>query len=249
MNAFWIALQFLTILPTAKKIDYNGQDLGKAILYYPLVGLLIAGLLYANQFLLFQVFTELPHAPELVAALTLTVWVAVSGGLHLDGLADCADAWVGGLGDKEKTLQILKDPRSGPIAVVTLVLTLLLKYACLLVIFTQQNAVYLFLIPFLARGSLFLFFLTLPYARSEGIAATMHKRFPRQAGWWVLFLIVTCVVFIKTQLVIALALLGVLFMCFRSAVLKRLGGFTGDTLGAWVELAELVLLLVVLTHH
>jgi adenosylcobinamide-GDP ribazoletransferase len=65
------------------------------------------------------------------AALLLTVWVLLSGGLHLDGLADSADAWLGGFGDRERTLTIMKDPRSGPIAVVVLVLVLLLKFCAL----------------------------------------------------------------------------------------------------------------------
>ncbi|PWQ89005.1 adenosylcobinamide-GDP ribazoletransferase, partial [Enterococcus faecium] len=71
------------------------------------------------------------------AALLLTLWVLLSGALHLDGLADSADAWLGGFGDRERTLRIMKDPRSGPIAVVTLVLVLLLKFCALWVLIGQ----------------------------------------------------------------------------------------------------------------
>ena len=71
----------------------------------------------------------------------LAVWVLLTGALHLDGVADCADAWVGGFGDREKTFQILKDPRSGPIAVVVLVLVLLVKWAALEVLLGSEALV------------------------------------------------------------------------------------------------------------
>ena len=87
-------------------------------------------------------------APLLLhAALLLTAWVLLSGGLHLDGLADSADAWLGGFGDRERTLTIMKDPRSGPIAVVTLGLVLLLKFTALVALIEQHNGAALILAP------------------------------------------------------------------------------------------------------
>ena len=68
---------------------------------------------------------EISHQHLLTAALVLAVWVLLTGALHLDGVADCADAWVGGFGDREKTFQILKDPRSGTHSCSVLVLVLL----------------------------------------------------------------------------------------------------------------------------
>lgn len=69
--------------------------------------------------------------PMVIAALMLTVWVLVTGGLHFDGLADSADAWLGGQGNTTRTLEIMKDPRSGPAAIVLVALVLLLKLAAL----------------------------------------------------------------------------------------------------------------------
>ena len=133
MLPFWIALQFLSSLPIRLPGMPAPQELGRSLLFYPLVGLLFGGILWAFNWLLLG-------TPLLLhAALLLTVWVLLSGALHLDGLADSADAWLGGFGDRERTLTIMKDPRSGPIAVVTLVLVLLLKFAALLALIEQQH--------------------------------------------------------------------------------------------------------------
>lgn len=80
------------------------------------------------------------------------VWVGLSGGLHLDGLADTADAWIGGHADRQRTLEIMKDPRSGPIAVVVLLLVLLLKFAALVVLLGQGAWAGLLLAPWLGRA-------------------------------------------------------------------------------------------------
>ncbi|HCS46271.1 MAG TPA: adenosylcobinamide-GDP ribazoletransferase, partial [Pseudomonas sp.] len=115
MLPFWIALQFLSSLPIRLPGMPAPRELGRSLLFYPLVGLLFGVILWTLNGLLLG-------TPLLLhAALLLTVWVLLSGALHLDGLADSADAWLGGFGDRERTLTIMKDPRSGPIAVVTLV--------------------------------------------------------------------------------------------------------------------------------
>src|SRR5690606_32208859 len=115
--------------------------LGRSLLFYPLVGGLFGVLLLAFNALL-------DGAPLMLhAALLLTAWVLLSGGLHLDGLADSADAWLGGFGDRERTLTIMKDPRSGPIAVVTLVLVLLLKFSALLALIENNQPLGLLLAP------------------------------------------------------------------------------------------------------
>lgn len=128
-----IALQFLTSLPIRLPAMPEPEQQGRSLLYYPLVGLLLGALLCLAAFVL-------DGAPALLqAALLLTLWVALTGALHLDGLADSADAWLGGFGDRERTLQIMKDPRSGPVAVVVLVLLLLLKFSALLALLRRNS--------------------------------------------------------------------------------------------------------------
>lgn len=237
MLPFWIALQFLSSLPVRLPGMPEPEQLGRSLLFYPVVGLLFGGLLWLLDALLLG-------TPSLLhAALLLTAWVLLSGGLHLDGLADSADAWLGGFGDRERTLLIMKDPRSGPIAVVTLVLVLLLKFAALVALIEQGQTLALIIVPMLGRAALLGLFLTTPYVRAGGLGQALADHLPRRAGWWVL---VTCALgcVLATGWAAASAL-GVAFAVFvglRWMMLRRLGGCTGDTAGALVEVLEVVVL-------
>ena len=237
MLPFWIALQFLSSLPIRLPGMPQPQELGRSLLFYPLVGLLFGLLLWGLN-------TLLMGAPLLLhAALLLTVWVLLSGGLHLDGLADSADAWLGGFGDRERTLTIMKDPRSGPIAVVTLVLVLLLKFCALLALIEQQNGVVLLVAPLIGRSALLAVFLTTPYVRAGGLGQALADHLPRRAGWWVLGLsALGCVVLAGYAGLWALVLATVGFVWLRRVVMRRLGGTTGDTAGALLELLEVLVL-------
>ncbi len=166
------------------------------------------------------------------AALLLSVWVVLSGALHLDGLADSADAWLGGYGDRERTLTIMKDPRSGPIAVVTLVLVLLLKFAALLALIEQQHSVVLIIVPLISRSALLGLFLTTSYVRPGGLGQALADHLPRLAGKQVLAIsAVACVLMAGLSGVWALVLAAVLFVWLRQVMVRRLGGTTGDTAG------------------
>lgn len=237
MLPFWIALQFLSSLPIRLPGMPAPEALGRSLLFYPLVGLLFGGILWALNWLLLG-------TPLLLhAALLLSVWVVLSGALHLDGLADSADAWLGGYGDRERTLTIMKDPRSGPIAVVTLVLVLLLKFAALLALIEQQQSVVLIIVPLISRGALLGLFLTTPYVRPGGLGQALADHLPRLAGQQVLAVsAVVCVLMAGLSGVWALALAAVVFVWLRHVMARRLGGTTGDTAGALLELLEVVVL-------
>lgn len=237
MLPFWIALQFLSSLPIRLPGMPAPQELGRSLLFYPLVGLLFGGILWALNWLLLG-------TPLLLhAALLLTVWVLLSGALHLDGLADSADAWLGGFGDRERTLTIMKDPRSGPIAVVTLVLVLLLKFAALLALIEQQHAVVLIIVPLIGRSALLGLFLTTPYVRAGGLGQALADHLPRLGGQQVLAAsALACVLIAGLSGVLAVVLAALVFVWLRQVMLRRLGGTTGDTAGALLELLEMVLL-------
>jgi adenosylcobinamide-GDP ribazoletransferase len=237
MLPFWIAAQFLSSLPIRLSGMPQPQELGRSLLFYPLIGLLFGGLLWALNWLL-------AGSPLLLhAALLLTAWVLLSGGLHLDGLADSADAWLGGFGDRERTLTIMTDPRSGPIAVVTLVLVLLLKFAALLALIEQQHSVALILAPLIGRSALLSLFLGTPYVRPGGLGQALADHLPRVAGKQVLLLsALVCVLIAGFSGVFAVALAVVGFFWLRQVMMRRLGGTTGDTAGAMLELLEVAVL-------
>lgn len=240
MLPFWIALQFLSSLPISLPGMPKPQELGRSLLFYPLVGVLFGLVLMGLNALL-------SGAPAMLhAALLLTAWVLLSGGLHLDGLADSADAWLGGFGDRERTLTIMKDPRSGPIAVVTLILVLLLKFTALLALIDNQNTLALLLAPLIGRSAMLGLFLCTPYVRAGGLGQALADHLPRSAGKQVLIACaVGCVLVAGISGLYALAAAALSFFWLRHLMLKRLGGTTGDTAGAVLELLEVVVLLSV----
>ncbi|HBX54927.1 adenosylcobinamide-GDP ribazoletransferase [Pseudomonas sp. UBA2684] len=236
MTPLLIAVQFLTRLPISLAGLPTPVQIGRSQLWYPLVGLLLGLLLVAVQALL-------DATPVLLqAALLLALWVGLSGGLHLDGLADSADAWVGGFGDREHTLAIMQDPRSGPIAVVVLVLLLLLKFAALVALLDAGHGLWLLLAPWLARGLLPLLFLTTPYVRAGGLGQALAEHVPRRPLPWVLASHAAAVLLFGWPGVLALLVAAGLFVYLRRMMLNRLGGSTGDTAGALLELVECAVL-------
>lgn len=233
-----IALQFLTRLPVHLPGMPEPEQLGRSLLWYPLVGVFIGGVLLVLHGLL-------GDTPALLqAAILLGVWVALSGGLHLDGLADTADAWVGGYGDRQRTLEIMKDPRSGPIAVVVLLLVLLLKFTALVVLLGQGAWGGLLLAPWLGRALLPLLFFSTPYVRAGGLGAALAEHLPRGVLPRVLLVHGLAMLLLGWSGVLALLAAALSFWLLRRAFLARLGGTTGDTAGALLELGECAVLLV-----
>lgn len=232
-----IALQFLTRLPVRLSGAPDERDIGRSLLYYPLVGLLLGGLLTALAWM------PLGGGEGLRAAILLAAWVAASGGLHLDGLADSADAWVGGLGDRERTLAIMKDPNCGPAGVVALVLVLLLKFAALQALLVHGAWVALVLAPLLARSALPALFLTTPYVRPGGLGDVLARCLPRRAALFVVLGVLAGIP-LATGVNGLWPLLAALasFIGLRALMLQRLGGTTGDTAGALVEIIETAVL-------
>lgn len=227
-----IALQFLTRLPIRLPGMPAPRQLGRSLLWYPLVGLLLGAVLLAAAWLLSGV------AVPLAAALLLALWVLASGGLHLDGLADTVDAWVGGYGDRERTLALMKDPCCGPMAVAALVLLLLLKFAALWALLEAGAWAALLLAPLLGRAGVLLLLLGTPYVREGGLGSALAAHVPQRAGWRVLLASVLACLLAGWAGLLAVAVAAALFVLVRRALLQRLGGTTGDSAGALLELLE-----------
>ncbi len=234
-QAFLIALQFLTIFPVKLSTPVSSAAMGRSLLFYPLVGLLVGTFLVTIELLLST------QSPLVSAALVLTLWIVLTGGLHLDGLADSSDAWLGGLGDKARTLAIMKDPACGPIGVLALLLVLLLKFVAIVSLVEMQQPLALVWVVVLARLAMPLLFLTTHYQREQGLGSAMRAAMPENA--------VRAMLLITTAILVLLAGFGVVlvtlvvFLLLRYLMERRLGGFTGDTAGAMIELLETTVLL------
>lgn len=238
LKPFWIALQFFTLLPTPKIDRIDNSDLAQSVLWYPAVGLIIGGLLWALAELLLPMLSTL-----VVAGVLLLVWVAITGALHLDGLADCADAWMGGFGSKERTLEIMKDPVSGPIAVCVLVTCLLLKFALIESLLSQSMLYALVLVPVMARMSAMVLLLTTDYVREGGLGSALSEGLDISKAWGIIFALLLVFGWFAPLLACSAILCSVfIFWFWRQRMVARIDGCTGDTLGAMIELVELAAL-------
>lgn len=232
MRAFWVAVQFLTRLPVPRSVTASPEARGRSVLFYPLVGLLLGALLAGLQGLLASADAGLQ------AALVLLAWVLLTGGLHLDGLADSADAWAGSHGDRDKALRIMKDAASGPAGVAAVTLVLLIKFAALSALIQENIWPALILAPMLGRMVIVLLFLATPYVRPEGLGVAQAAFMPRRAAILVLMIFALAITASGQVAVWALATTLGLSLGLRAMMMHRLGGATGDTLGAACELVE-----------
>jgi len=239
MRGLLMAIGFLTRIPVPASVFDDTQGKERSLAWYPLVGLLIGLLLHLLQ------WGMQGWSPLLVATLLLSAWVVITGALHLDGLADSADAWIGGIGDRERTLAIMKDPRCGPAGVVALVLVLLVKFAALA---SAPMGMWLLLAPVLGRAVLTVAFLTTPYVRSGGLGSGLMGA-PVLACLPMLVIVALFCLSAGWRGVWVLAAVAALFLLWRRACMHRLGGMTGDTCGALTELAEAVVLVVLAGLH
>lgn len=230
-----LALTLLTRLPLPAPTP-TPQAQGESVPAYPLVGLIIGGLLVLPA----GVLQSFDAPPALAAALVLVVWVGVTGALHLDGLADSADGWLGGHGDRARTLAIMRDPAVGVAGVAALVLLLLLKWTALWPLLNEDMGLHwLLLTPVIGRAAALLVMLTVPYVRTQGMAAGPSRHLARQPTWVMLAVVGLAVVAVcrwPGAAVLVPVLAGL--WLWRRWMMRHIGGYTGDTLGATIELAE-----------
>ncbi len=232
-----IALQFLSVLHVTAPADASATDRRRAQYCYPLVGVILGALLWLLA-------SVLPSSSWLAAALLLAAWVMLTGALHLDGLADCVDAWIGGLGNRARTLRILRDPVAGPMAVVALVLVLLLKLVALDALLEAGHTAFLLAVPLLARTAPMLLFATTPYVRESGLGHALRPMAEDRV--WLLVALglsaVSVLLLTGAAGLFAIVVTALVLAAVRGAAMRRLDGFTGDVAGATIELVEVAAL-------
>lgn len=240
-QAFWLAVGFLTRIPMLVRIDYSPRLMNQCSVYFPLVGLLL-GMIYAS---LYMALVQLWN-PLVCVILVTGFHLWITGAFHEDGLADSVDALGGGY-SVEARLRIMKDSRIGTYGTVALVMALALKVALL----TDAQPVWLALLlaPMVARLAPLLIMGFLPYvtdpdkSRSRPVADNFSRT---RLGFAALFTIVMSALLVPLSPLLwfwlVLAAVGVA-LAWGTYLWRQLGGYTGDTLGASVVFAELVLLL------
>lgn len=233
LGRFVAAFRFLTIIPLPGQLGTAEDELAGATPFFPLIGLLIGLLAVPVMW-----FMQMVFPPVVVAVLATTLLLVMSGGLHLDGLADTADGFFSSR-PREEMLVIMRDSASGAMGVIALIMVLLLKITCLSSLSGQLLKV-IVLMPVAGRFAIVLMMALLPYARSQGgLASLFYSRRSRIVAClaFVFFLVVCWGVAAGTGLVVAIVVV-LLVLLFSLYCQKKIGGATGDTLGAVCELAE-----------
>ncbi|MCO1336158.1 adenosylcobinamide-GDP ribazoletransferase [Microbulbifer sp. OS29] len=253
-QAFLYALIFLTRLPVAGLLHrVDKETIERSIYFYPLVGVVIGVLLSVAAYLL------VPLGSQLQAAILLGFWVVLTGALHLDGLADCTDAYFAGhkCADPEeqrrRILKVMHDPHCGSIAVSAVVVFLLIKFAAVVTLLERINPaltdawVYLPLVlsPMLARAAVLFLMSISEYARIEGHVPPSDP----QRRWELLPIVAIGAVFglVAAPLPVAAGIactLPAVILFWRHLWEKAIGGYTGDCLGGLVEISEIAVLIL-----
>ena len=247
-KALATAFIFLTRIPMPAFSSIDAEDEGRSLLCFPLVGLALGLLLCLLAITLNPLLT-----PLVLAAVLTAFWAAITGGLHLDGLADSADGWLAGSGDIQRTLDIMHDSRCGSGALVAVVCVLIMKFAALTVIVQQHLWIVLLVAPILGRCIAPLLFIPgrlfyTPYVQPSGIAKNFIEHCPAITRQFSLLTIAICALVLGTfytarTAIIVITISALTLWLLRRLMLQRLGGATGDTAGAVTEIIEVVVLL------
>lgn len=224
------ALRILTALPVPGKECPKTED---ALYAFPFVGALLGLLLWLTA--------QAPLPALVAAALLLTVQTLITRGFHLDGMADTADGFGGGF-TRERTLEIMKDSRIGAFGAMALILTLLLKFSLFHALLSAGQPAALYAAMLISRTAQVFLCFTLPSARPSGMAAaTVQNARPQHLTVALLCAILLAIPAGLRFLPLMAVGLGVAFFWGRYC-LRRVGGITGDLLGAANELVEISVL-------
>ncbi|KGJ99023.1 adenosylcobinamide-GDP ribazoletransferase [Thalassotalea sp. ND16A] len=244
LNLFYLALSFFSRIPVPATVQYSAPLLNKSARYFSLVGITLAVILALSYWLLS------PFLPTTVVIVCLlSISLLLTGAFHEDGLADTVDGIGGGL-TVEKRLEIMKDSRIGVYGAITIIIALLMKYSSLLVI---------------ADSSQLIASLLLGYALSRAIAASLmfdmayvsassgSKSKPlteQQSGAELTLLLAVgalpLFLFPVTTIVSVLISMWLFRSAFKHWLTKRIGGYTGDCLGAAQQISELLIYLLII---
>ena len=238
LRQFLLAVQFLTRLPVSGKLATTEEELGRAAAFFPLVGIIVGGAtagVYILSLRVVSVWVAIPIALVFAAFLT--------NGFHEDGLADTFDG-LGGGWTKDRALEIMRDSRIGTYGALALIFLVLGKYVTLTEVGPELVWRWLIVAHTASRWTVLPLCIWLPYARPEGAGKLVAQQVPISG------LLVGSITFLLTLLLFSwrVALISVavtIAVTFLSGLYfkRRLGGITGDCLGAVNQMTELALYL------
>lgn len=270
MKGFLLLLSFMTRIPMPK-IEYDEEKLGKSMKYFPVVGIIIGFILLFFCIIFNFILKNISYSavlPLMIIVVILTDLIT-TGALHLDGLADTFDG-IFSYRSKHKMLEIMKDSRLGSNGALALILYFLLKFILLfsLTIESREGAIYAIMTyPVVARFCSVVSCASSPYARGSGMGKTFVDN-TKTCG----LIVATVITFLYTIgmifmpfllftnyslpiqiimksiliIVIIVALSALFAYAFSKLIERKIGGITGDTLGALLEISSLLYIVLIL---
>lgn len=237
MKRLILLIQFLTRIPININLSVTREDLSKSIIYFPIVGYII-GMFLA----LFYKFSIFYFDKIIIAFLVIIIEIIITGGLHIDGLSDTVDGIYSGR-EKEKIIEIMKDPNVGAFGVLSIIILVIFKF---LLIYKIDN-------------NLFIILLMMPvFSRFCSVFSSRIGNYPKKDGLGNIFIgqvnnyqllisfIFTLPLLYLNFLIYIAFIINIIFTYFFvKYITKKIDGITGDTLGAMVEVNELLFLLII----
>lgn len=239
MKSLVAALQFLTICPWVSSVNCSERDIGRSTPFFPVIGILLGLAVIVVEMGASRFFQGTVSSVIVTLAL-----VAFSGGLHMDGLADTADGFFSAR-PRERILEIMRDSRIGTMGVIAIVFVLGLKVAAVHSAPVSIQLPMLFLIPLTGRCAMVVQLAVLPYARTGGLASLFIEN-RKQTDWVLALLVLAAAAWFSAGNIGLIAGSGAILvtLLFAAWCKSKIGGFTGDTLGASCEIAEAVVALL-----
>ncbi|MFC3882250.1 adenosylcobinamide-GDP ribazoletransferase [Bacillus songklensis] len=241
MNIGRMALQFFTVLPAAKTVEWTERRAARTICLLPFIGMGIAGVL----FLLLFIFTKAATSGAVVSLLVFLACIGMTGGLHLDGWMDVSDAYFSRR-ERGKKLEILSDPHIGSFAVLSLLFLLAIRWASIYELLLKGEVTWSMLAVILVLPRLMAgwFLLSEQTAKKTGLASyfqqgvtpSLRNRYVVQSVLFIVFFF-----FMAENKVIMFVIVGLMVVfgsLYRAFIRKQFGGITGDTIGAAIEGGE-----------
>lgn len=238
MKQLILMIQFLTRLPLPIALDVTDEDFTKGFMYFPVVGSIIGGLIYAIHFLLSPFFNNFTMS----VIITLS-YLYITGGLHMDGLSDSADGLFSGR-SKERVLEIMKDSRIGSNGALAMVFVILLKIAFMQEISLEYLGLVLLVMPMISKYTVVFVSTFSRYARPDGMGNWFIGRV--KPGQFIFSSVYVVGVLMLTNWKLLYVLLGCVGfgLLFKRFCYKQIDGMTGDTIGALSELGDVMVLLI-----
>lgn len=239
MKRFVLMLQFMTRIPININLEVDEEDFFKGIIYFPLIGLIIGMFVISSYYIGLKISNAL-----LGAVFAVIMEIFITGGLHLDGLADTFDGIYSNR-PKDRILEIMKDSRLGTNGALALFVLLILKFVLISNLKIPTVYPVLLLMPVFSRLNMVLASRIAMPARKHGMGNLfIGKVKTRQFIIALILAIIPSLVFVKIVPVIALML--IFSMWYVRHISYRIDGITGDILGALCELSELAFLLFII---